>query len=269
MRGALIRLTNVALFTMACWLVSVVFNQILAERLQPDSTPIYAGELEAAQSAPDWNDRKVIIDRNLFGAKVAREQAEPAPAPVVEEAEEVEETKLPLELLGTLWSSDPALSTAAIRDTGNRSDQVLLVGEFLEEHDGVQVAAIERGRVILLNGSRREELLLFEEGEQPGGGRRASVDSRSEAKFSNPAARRRAERSSRARAKAKKRASSGKDRFAEMNRVATGKQRPDPEKIRQSLEASGLIDSKIGSGANPDEIVQRMKEWEKEQTAGN
>ncbi|GAF87173.1 unnamed protein product, partial [marine sediment metagenome] len=111
MRATLIRLTNVVLFTMACWLFSVVFNQILAERLQPRGVRVYAGEVEAAQSAPDWNDRKVIIDRNLFGAKVSLEQSKPPPAPLAEEPEEVEETKLPLELLGTLWSSDTALST--------------------------------------------------------------------------------------------------------------------------------------------------------------
>jgi type II secretory pathway component PulC len=172
MRRALIGLTNVALFTVTCWLVSVVFNEILAERLQPRGVSLRADETHSLEGAPSWAERKVIVDRNLFGAKVARQETK-APPPV-EVKEEVEETRLPLKLQGTLWSSDPALSTAAIHDKGKRIEQILAVGDSLEERNGVEVAAIERGRVILLNGSRREELLLSEEGDPRESGPRAT-----------------------------------------------------------------------------------------------
>ncbi|GAG00378.1 unnamed protein product, partial [marine sediment metagenome] len=175
------------------------------------------------------------------------------------------------------------------RDSGKRLDQVLLVGDFLEQRDGVKVAAIERGRVILLNGSRREELLLYEDG-QPRGGEgpaRASAasparnpvagrgvsrpsrssDSRPRAEGSTPATRRRAARVSRARAKAKRRASSGAERLAEMNELSTGKKRVDPEKVREQEEVRGIFDSMIGAGASPEEIFQRMKDWEMQKAA--
>ena len=84
---------------------------------------------------------------------------EAPPTPV----EDLEETKLPLKLLGTAASDDPALSSAAIQDLSSRKHEVIRIGSQLEGHSGVQVAAIERKRVILDNSGRREELLLDED----------------------------------------------------------------------------------------------------------
>jgi type II secretory pathway component PulC len=298
MRGALIRLTNVGLFTMACWLVSVVFNEILAERLQPHSFSARAGVVHDAQRAPQWDERKVIIDRNLFGAKVARE-SKPPPEPVVQE--QVEETKLPLELMGTLWSSEPQLSTAAIRDTGNRIEQVLAVGETLEERDGVTVAAIERGRVILQNGSRREELILAEDRGKSAGRPLASAagvrppetpstsshglrfpetpstsstrsrpsSSRRAARSSSPASRptrdlspsqaARPERHSRAkRQRSERLASRRSERTTEKPTTSRASE-------EEQDEARKLIESLIQSSASPEEITARMQELEERQ----
>ncbi|MBW2272461.1 MAG: hypothetical protein JRG96_04260 [Deltaproteobacteria bacterium] len=298
MRGVLIRLTNVALFTLACWLVSLVFNEILAERLRPHGISAQAGAAYVPESAPQWDERKVIIDRNLFGAKVAHE---PSPVPVVEVSEEVEETKLPLELLGTLWSSDSQLSTAAIRDTSSRVDQVLAVGETLEERDQVTVAAIERGRVILQNGSRREELLLAEAGETVGG---RPLPGEATNSVSQKVSRARSSRSSRApsypvakagssspsrspvaRTERSTRSSRGADRELSPSQASRGRRQARTEKQRtarlnhrlstqemgtskaskeEQLEVQRVLKSLIESGADPDEISARMNEMERE-----
>jgi len=299
MRRALVGLTNVALFTVTCWLVSVMFNEILAERLQPRGVSLRAGETRAPEETRSWGERKVIIDRNLFGAKVAR-QASKAPPPV-EVKEEVEETKLPLKLQGTLWSSDPALSTAAIHDTGKRIEQVLAVGDSLEERNGVEVAAIERGRVILLNGSRREELLLSEEGDPRERGPRARGGAAA-SRAKKPAARARVSRPSKAavtapprarrstpptefeaRYNASKRAGLRKQQRQDLKKAAKERsENPKPaveyktevtnkpvEKSPGQKHISAIIESMGDSGASPDEIIERMREFETRKASGD
>jgi type II secretory pathway component PulC len=270
----------VALFTMACWLVSVVFNEIMAERLRPDSVSAYGGATFVAEGSPAWQERQVIIERNLFGAKVAHQQAIRPPEPEID----VEETKLPLQLLGTLWSSDSQLSTAAIRDVQKRLVQVVAVGESLDERSEVKVASIERGRVILLNGSRREELLLSEEGDAPGRASAASAavaspKSRSAGRTGvdgpRPSATRRASRSAsdvaatkyaiKARRLASKNAESGaKARNRSRVRKSTSKASRE-----QQQEAERIMKSLIDSGAGPGEIDRQMMELERRHLAGD
>jgi type II secretion system protein C len=152
-----IRIANVALFTLSCFLVAQVFNQLAVNLLLPTQRAVTVDAAGTTTRAPSWDERKSIIDRNLFGARVATPP--PAPPPVEDEPE-LEETRLPLQLLGTTASTDPSLSTAAILDKTKREHQVVVVGDPLDNHQRVTVAAIERRRVVLQNGSRREELLL-------------------------------------------------------------------------------------------------------------
>ncbi|MBW2272641.1 MAG: hypothetical protein JRG96_05190 [Deltaproteobacteria bacterium] len=152
-----IRIANVALFTLSCFFAAQVVNQFAGNLLLPLQQVVAAGPAVSANRSPDWEERKSIIDRNLFGARVA---AAPPVAPPVEVEPELEETRLPLKLLGTTASPDLTLASAAILDTSNREHQVVLVGDVLENHERVTVAAIERRRVILQNGARKEELLL-------------------------------------------------------------------------------------------------------------
>ncbi|HIC68617.1 MAG TPA: hypothetical protein EYO90_03700, partial [Candidatus Latescibacteria bacterium] len=72
----------------------------------------------------------------------------------------VEETKLPLILLATIAAIETDLSRAAIHDQRTRVDEVVRPGDTLENHPNVTVDRIERGRVVLLNRGRREELTL-------------------------------------------------------------------------------------------------------------
>lgn len=161
MSRLVIRIANSVLFALCSYLTASAITQVAAEALV--RPPASLGETVAPnrQSSRSWSDRKPILDRNLFGAQIAGDQA-----PVVDTVEDLEETKLPLTLLGTANATDPALSNAAIEDNGSKKHQVVRIGDRLDAHRDVEVVAIERKRVILQNGPRREELVLDEE-EQP------------------------------------------------------------------------------------------------------
>jgi len=110
------------------------------------------------QGRPEWSDRQPILDRNLFGAKLAGEDL-PPPEP----DEKLEETRLPLTLLGTAAADNPVFSTAAIQDKSSKDHEIVRIGDRLEKHPEVEIVGIERRRVVLQNGARREELVLDEE----------------------------------------------------------------------------------------------------------
>ncbi len=158
-----IRIANVALFTLCCFQVASVFNRVSANLLMPGSAS-FASTAEPAVHVPrDWDDRKPILDRNLFGAQIFSEEFEPEPEP----QEDLDKTKLPIRLLGTQLSSVRANSKAAISEKSGRDYELLHEGDTLEKHPRVQLVRIERGRVILQNGTRREELSLDEASNLP------------------------------------------------------------------------------------------------------
>jgi len=157
MRRVGIRIANVALFTLCCFLVADVFNDISAEFLMVARAAAPAPPAVESLRARSWEERRPILERNLFGAQIA---AMPAPPLPVDEL--LTTTELPLRLLGTVLSLDPATSRATIEDKSSRKHEVLRTGDSLQAYAQVEVAAIERGRVILLNEDRREELRLQE-----------------------------------------------------------------------------------------------------------
>jgi len=159
MRRVGIRIANGALFTLCCFLVASVFNKISAEFLMiaPIRAPL-ASHFEG-QQLRSWEERKPILERNLFGAQIASV----AQAPLPPQEEELEETELPLRLLGTVTSDKSPGSRATIEDKTSRKHEVVRIGDHLQSHSEVKIAAIERGRVILWNGERREELRLKED----------------------------------------------------------------------------------------------------------
>jgi len=159
MRRVGIRIANGALFTLCCFLVASVFNKISAEFLMiaPIRAPL-ASHFEG-QQLRSWEERKPILERNLFGAQIASVAQAPLPPP----EEELEETELPLRLLGTVTSDKSPGSRATIEDKTSRKHEVVRIGDHLQSHSEVKIASIERGRVILWNGERREELRLKED----------------------------------------------------------------------------------------------------------
>ena len=152
-----IRIANVALFALCCFQIAGVFNKVSADFLMPGPASIAAAPAPAAVAARSWKHREPILDRNLFGAQMF---AEVAPEP--EPEEELEETKLPLRLLGTWVTSVVEDSMAAITDKSGKFSETRWLGDTLERHPNTRLVKIERGRVILENRGRRAELLLAE-----------------------------------------------------------------------------------------------------------
>ena len=153
-----IRIANVALFTLCCFQVAAVFNKVSADLLMPGPSAFAAGPAPADVAARSWADRQPILNRNLFGAQMfAAELPEEEP-----EVEDLAATKLPVLLLGTQLHSIQENSKAAITDKTRRFSELLYVGDSLERHPEARLVKIERGRVILQNQGRREELLLVE-----------------------------------------------------------------------------------------------------------
>ena len=140
-----------------------IINKVASSALTPEIRTAVRTPEAAVPASRAWSKRQLILDRNLFGAQVVQEEILPEPEP----EEDLQKTKLPLRLLGTVASDDQVVATAAIENTQDRLHQVVRVGYTLEKFADVVVARIDRGRVVLQNGAQREELLL-----DPGAGMR-------------------------------------------------------------------------------------------------
>lgn len=153
-------IANGVLGVLCCFLVArtglELVGAALATAPAPSARPASG---QAGQPAPvavrAARDRQVILERNLFNVSTLV-----ATQPVVEEEEDLEATKLPLKLLGTAAASDSALSWAAVEDLETRQHLVVRPDDLLKQQ--AKVVRIERGRIVLENGSRREELALGE-----------------------------------------------------------------------------------------------------------
>jgi type II secretion system protein C len=157
MKRVLILTANVALGVLCCFLLSDIVVAIIDPLLAPDVATVSPGAAAASTSPRDRADRQIILARNLFNVSTL------SPGPVEEELDEYEKTKLPLRLLGTAAAEDKALSWAAIEDLETK--QHLVVRNDQEIKGGARVLRIERRRIVLQNGGRREELAL--EGDVP------------------------------------------------------------------------------------------------------
>jgi general secretion pathway protein C len=152
MKRVLILTANTALVVLSCYLASGIVTGIVAALLEPDAANAMPSR-ERAEAAPrDRDDRQIILTRNLFNVSTL------APAGIVDDSEEYEETKLPLRLLGTAAAADTALSWAAIEDLETKQHLVVRVEQ--EVKGGARVLEIERRRIVLLNNGRKEQLGL-------------------------------------------------------------------------------------------------------------
>jgi len=170
MRQWALRSANVVLFVLGCFLAAQIVVSVLAEIAVPDEaavsmiTPVAHSPSRSSEDA----ERKSILDRNLFGARLAGETQQTKP-PEEDTQVEAVATKLPLDLLGTVAADNQAFSNAAIMDRGTRKHQVVFIGDTLDAHPRVEVIAISRRTVYLQNGAKRERLdLLEEDGEADG-----------------------------------------------------------------------------------------------------
>jgi general secretion pathway protein C len=148
---------NAALFVLCCFLAAGLINSALAEWLVGGPVPAPP----AAASAPpaparDWAQRQAILDRNLFQVSTLLPATPIAEA--VETEEDLEATRLPVKLLGTVAASDQSAAWAAIEDQQSHKQDVVRVNDTLL--DKATVLRIERRRIVIQNGANREELAL-------------------------------------------------------------------------------------------------------------
>jgi general secretion pathway protein C len=136
-----------------CFFAARTLAVVAAGWLTPTQAPPPMPTAASAPKAPGWSDRQVILSRNLFNVStLAPSGAQPAAE------ESYEKTRLPLKLLGTAASGDPALSWAAVEDEKSHEHQVVHIGDRLQEQ--AEVVRIERRRIVLQNGPKLEELAL-------------------------------------------------------------------------------------------------------------
>lgn len=155
---------NAALFVLCCWLAAGLVNTAIGEWLAGPPTTTVAAAPAAAPTAREWSDRQMILERNLFQVSTLQPEQPIEAEPELSE-EELEATRLPLRLLGTAAAGEGGgPSWAAVED--QQSHKQIVVREQDRLLDQATVVRIERRRIVLQNGARREELALDEE--EPG-----------------------------------------------------------------------------------------------------
>ena len=160
MRRTAIRIATGALFILCCFFSASIITDISASMLTHTPTLAPSPAATTTTQVRPHTDRQQILERNLFGS---REEAEPLVVVEVEVEENLEETRLPVKLLGTVASENTEIARAAIANRSGSEHQIVQIGDHLEKHPQAQVVAIEPRRVVLQNGSRREELALEDE----------------------------------------------------------------------------------------------------------
>jgi general secretion pathway protein C len=145
-------IANAALGVLCCFLLSRPILFSLESLLLPSPTVELSPKTSGAPIGRLRSDRQAILRRNLFNVSTL------AVSGSVSEEEALEATKLPLRLLGTAASMDARLSWAAVEDLENHQHSVVRIDDVLRQQ--AKVVRIERRRIVLENGARREELAL-------------------------------------------------------------------------------------------------------------
>ncbi len=163
-------LANAALFVLCCFLLANTANTVFAALLSEPVPPPPPAAAGVANGERQWADMQVILDRNLFNASLLGPPA-PPPGPTPDELAELEASRLPVTLLGTMVALGPGSeSLATIQDDEARKALVLRVGDPLKGR--AEVLRIERRRVVLLENGKPRELVLDEEDSRPAVARR-------------------------------------------------------------------------------------------------
>jgi type II secretion system protein C len=149
-------LANAALLALCCFFVAQTANTVLATLVVPDPVDETPAPPPTPVAERSWNERQVILTRNLFNASLLA----PAPEPVIEE-EDLEATQLPLQLLGTVASPSPLLTWAAIQDKESRKHVVVHLDDPLQGGKA-KVVRIEPKRIVLEENGELRELALLE-----------------------------------------------------------------------------------------------------------
>jgi general secretion pathway protein C len=148
---------NGALFVLCSFLTANLVNGWLGEWVAGPPVAPPPPRPPEARAARTWGDREVILKRNLFQVSTLL-PSEPTAEEAAAAEEALEATRLPLRLLGTVASSQQAGAWAAVENTQDHSQTVVRVNDVLL--DKATVLRIERRRIVLQNGAKREELAL-------------------------------------------------------------------------------------------------------------
>jgi general secretion pathway protein C len=146
-------LANTVVFVLCCYLVADTANDVFAALLTPTADSAKATPARSIRMSRDWSDREIILQRNLFNASLLAGTA-PIEAPV---DEDLEETKLPLRLVGTAAASTQELSWAAVEDEDERETVIVRIDDALNR---ATVKRIERRRIVLSENGVLRELTL-------------------------------------------------------------------------------------------------------------
>jgi type II secretion system protein C len=141
---------------LCCLFAAKTVNAVIGSTLAVASEPAVSSTETQLAAAASWNDRQVILSRNLFNASLL---APSAGAPI---EEDLEATKLPLTLLGTVAALEPENAWAAIEDREKATDPHRAGGR--RGKAGATVQRIERRRSVLLENGSPRELVLADEG---------------------------------------------------------------------------------------------------------
>jgi general secretion pathway protein C len=175
MSRAAIWTINVCLLVLCCFLAARVAIEVATGFLPGEVEALPQASPATAPGKKNWQDRQVILTRNLFNAKGLA----PAQLTAAEVEESYAKSKLPLRLLGTVASSRQEDAWAAVEDTEQREHLVVRLKDKLKGR--AEVIRIDPRRIVLLNAGRKEELSLDSEDNQPRrrrGGRTASREQR-------------------------------------------------------------------------------------------
>lgn len=148
-------LANTVLFVFCCLFTAKTVNAVIGSSLAASAESAVSPAETQVAAAPTWDDRQVILTRNLFNASLL---APVGPAAI---EEDLEATKLPLTLLGTVAALEPENAWAAVEDRDSKLTRTVRVDDELRP--GATVLRIERRRIVLEENGSPRELLLAED----------------------------------------------------------------------------------------------------------
>lgn len=152
----LFTLADLSLLVLAAWLASKMIIAVAVPPPAPGAARIdTARETKSVQRNSGDADVAIILSRNLFGSRITA-TAPPARELAEEDIEQLPESTLPLELLGTVVRTEGKRSFAIVLDKNAREQRIYFVGD--EISDGVKIASVARNRLVILRNGVEEIL---------------------------------------------------------------------------------------------------------------
>ena len=165
------QITNIIGVVIVAWLLAGIAGQAVASLLDGPAagaakkgrkpTPNQAARQALFNKAVQRSDYEIIIKRNIFDStnRIANRKLDIDKPKIVKRDFDdgpPKLSKLPVKLLGTVVSSNEALSSATISGSGRGATEQYRVGDKIQNK--AEIYAIERNRVYIRNNGRREYL---------------------------------------------------------------------------------------------------------------